>query len=233
MTTVNMRVGDCVDFAILLCCLLRGCGYNAYCVAGYAPQYITTLDQTRTVCPLIAKTNLPEKPKPKGDRYICAEEKDEDDTGDSPAAAVFRVLCCAVLWCVVGVGWAVLWAWQCVADANDLTEEEVHKYGASIRHDPQHESTFLARRAKERAFAEHKRRAGLDPAESAAQALALKVAAESKRWAPEADPLYARRAHCWVMVRRFALRLASPRFASLTFLQGAGAGGEGIDDASK
>lgn len=34
--------------ATFLCSLLRGCGYDAYVVSGYAPEWVTTQDQTNT-----------------------------------------------------------------------------------------------------------------------------------------------------------------------------------------
>lgn len=52
-TMLRTRAGDCFDFAVFLCSLLRGCGYNAYCVSGYAPQYICNQDLTSTECPLL------------------------------------------------------------------------------------------------------------------------------------------------------------------------------------
>lgn len=46
------QYGDCFDFAMALCSILIGAGYDAYCVHGHAPKEITTRDQTRTKCPL-------------------------------------------------------------------------------------------------------------------------------------------------------------------------------------
>jgi len=52
-TMLKVRVGDCLDLACLLLSLLRGAGFNAYAVAGYAPQWITEADQSEVVCPLL------------------------------------------------------------------------------------------------------------------------------------------------------------------------------------
>lgn len=41
--------GNSFDTSILLTCLLRGAGYNAYVVSGYASKKITTMDDTRLV----------------------------------------------------------------------------------------------------------------------------------------------------------------------------------------
>jgi len=40
--------GDSLDMAIALCSLLLGVGYDAYCVSGYAPEFLTTGDQQAT-----------------------------------------------------------------------------------------------------------------------------------------------------------------------------------------
>ena len=52
-TMLAVRKGDCMDLSIFLVSLLRGAGYNAYVVTGYAPQWITDVDQSDVVCPLL------------------------------------------------------------------------------------------------------------------------------------------------------------------------------------
>ena len=52
-TVVKWQAGDCFDMSILLASLLIGVGYNAYCVCGYAPEWIANNDQSKTVCPFI------------------------------------------------------------------------------------------------------------------------------------------------------------------------------------
>jgi len=52
-TIVKMRAGDCVDFAILLCSLLKGNAYDAYVVIGYAPKHVTMLDLSNEPCPFL------------------------------------------------------------------------------------------------------------------------------------------------------------------------------------
>ena len=39
--------------SVLLCSLLIGVGYDAYCVCGYATREMCLMDQTRRVCPLL------------------------------------------------------------------------------------------------------------------------------------------------------------------------------------
>ncbi|CAL8358551.1 unnamed protein product [Lota lota] len=45
--------GTCFDISTLLCSLLLGAGYDAYCVSGYAVREMCLLDQTRQECPLL------------------------------------------------------------------------------------------------------------------------------------------------------------------------------------
>lgn len=49
---IQLRSGDCLDFSNFLASLLRGCGYDAYVVSGYAPEWICVQDQSKTECPL-------------------------------------------------------------------------------------------------------------------------------------------------------------------------------------
>ncbi|XP_031696974.1 dynein regulatory complex subunit 7 [Anarrhichthys ocellatus] len=43
----------CLDFSTLLCSLLLGANYDAYCVSGYAVREMCLLDQSRLHCPLL------------------------------------------------------------------------------------------------------------------------------------------------------------------------------------
>ena len=52
-TVLKQQKGNCFDYSMLLCSLLIGAGYDAYCVCGYATKQITLLDQTRNICPLL------------------------------------------------------------------------------------------------------------------------------------------------------------------------------------
>ncbi|NXK39898.1 DRC7 protein, partial [Piprites chloris] len=54
-TILKYQRGNCFDFTVLLCSLLIGAGYDAYCVHGYATREICTLDQTQDLCPLLRK----------------------------------------------------------------------------------------------------------------------------------------------------------------------------------
>ncbi|KAM4614463.1 dynein regulatory complex subunit 7 [Discoglossus pictus] len=52
-TVLQRQKGNCFDFSVLLCSVLLGAGYDAYCVSGYATQEICLVDETRDVCPLL------------------------------------------------------------------------------------------------------------------------------------------------------------------------------------
>ena len=50
-SALHWQGGDCFDFATVLVSLLTGVGYDAYAVMGYAPKWVTHMDQTLTqVC---------------------------------------------------------------------------------------------------------------------------------------------------------------------------------------
>ena len=48
---LEWQAGDSFDFSIVLCSLLIGAGYDAYCVYGAAPKFITTKDESLMDCP--------------------------------------------------------------------------------------------------------------------------------------------------------------------------------------
>lgn len=48
---IKSQAGDCFDFAIVLCSLLLGTGYDAYVVYGTAPKCIATKDESLMDCP--------------------------------------------------------------------------------------------------------------------------------------------------------------------------------------
>lgn len=63
-TILRLRRGDCFDYSTFLCSLLRGAGFNAYCVSGYAPQWITHRDQSMTDPPAKFLADDPIPPSP-------------------------------------------------------------------------------------------------------------------------------------------------------------------------
>ncbi|NXP12136.1 DRC7 protein, partial [Thinocorus orbignyianus] len=60
-TILKHRRGNCFDFSMLLCSMLIGAGYDAYCVHGYATREVCAADETLKLCPLLRKPQ--EKPK--------------------------------------------------------------------------------------------------------------------------------------------------------------------------
>ncbi|XP_029109499.1 dynein regulatory complex subunit 7 isoform X1 [Scleropages formosus] len=50
---LQTRRGNCFDFSTLLCSLLLGAGYDAYCVSGYAVKEMCLLNQSHHECPLL------------------------------------------------------------------------------------------------------------------------------------------------------------------------------------
>lgn len=52
---LKCQKGNCFDFSTLLCSMLIGSGYDAYCVNGYGSQDLCLMDLTREVCPLTVK----------------------------------------------------------------------------------------------------------------------------------------------------------------------------------
>lgn len=74
-TTLTLRAGDCMDMCNVLVSLLRGAGYNAYMVAGYAPKWITTADQSDIECPLLEKKEEIERRKREEEERKAAEER--------------------------------------------------------------------------------------------------------------------------------------------------------------
>lgn len=55
-SVLREQKGNCFDFSVLLCSLLLGAGYDAYCVNGYATQDMCLMDETRETCPLLKST---------------------------------------------------------------------------------------------------------------------------------------------------------------------------------
>nr|XP_009664339.1 PREDICTED: coiled-coil domain-containing protein lobo homolog [Struthio camelus australis] len=69
-TILKYHRGNCFDFSVLLCSMLIGAGYDAYCVNGYATHKICTMDETLEVCPLLRKPQeVPEEGEKKSSKY--------------------------------------------------------------------------------------------------------------------------------------------------------------------
>ncbi|NXS43857.1 DRC7 protein, partial [Balaeniceps rex] len=69
-TILKYQRGNCFDFSVLLCSMLIGAGYDAYCVHGYATREICTLDETLELCPLLRKPQeVPKEGMKKSNKY--------------------------------------------------------------------------------------------------------------------------------------------------------------------
>ena len=75
---LKQQRGNCFDYAVLLCSLLVGVGYDAYCVCGYATQEVTQHNLTRKTCPqLMEKEETREdERKETRERYIVRPPRD-------------------------------------------------------------------------------------------------------------------------------------------------------------
>ncbi|XP_029909865.1 dynein regulatory complex subunit 7 [Myripristis murdjan] len=83
--------GTCFDFSTLLCSLLLGDGYDAYCVSGYAVKEICQRDQSLQECPLLVtevKDTIPEQEPEQVNKYTvkplwepksCFEQKQQEE----------------------------------------------------------------------------------------------------------------------------------------------------------
>uniref|UniRef100_A0A669QUB1 Dynein regulatory complex subunit 7 n=1 Tax=Phasianus colchicus TaxID=9054 RepID=A0A669QUB1_PHACC len=69
-TILKYQRGNCFDFSVLLCSMLIGAGYDAYCVNGYATHDICSLDETLEECPLLRKPQeVPKEEVKKSNKY--------------------------------------------------------------------------------------------------------------------------------------------------------------------
>mmetsp|Transcript_36122 Transcript_36122/g.81720 ORF Transcript_36122/g.81720 Transcript_36122/m.81720 type:complete len:855 (+) Transcript_36122:52-2616(+) len=107
-SVLRSQAGDCFDMSIALCSMLIGVGYDAYCVSGFAPRYITTRNEARSACPQLEweeeekgeevesedeeKFVIPKKPPLRSDQEARREaeaaekqrrQEDEDRKSDS------------------------------------------------------------------------------------------------------------------------------------------------------
>ncbi|XP_070616801.1 dynein regulatory complex subunit 7 isoform X2 [Erythrolamprus reginae] len=77
-TILRYQRGNCFDFSVLLCSLLIGAGYDAYCVNGYATKDICMMDESKEECPLLEKPEevQVEAKKEKAKKYAIKPPRD-------------------------------------------------------------------------------------------------------------------------------------------------------------
>nr|XP_014265736.1 dynein regulatory complex subunit 7 [Maylandia zebra] len=71
-SVLQSQRATCFEYATLLCSLLLGEDYDAYCVSGYAVKEMCLLDQSMQQCPLL-------DPEVKDVQDVTPEQKDQDD----------------------------------------------------------------------------------------------------------------------------------------------------------
>ena len=81
LSVLQWRVGDSFDFALLLTSFLVGAGYDAYCVQGTAPRWITQRNESLRPAPELLK------PDPESEAVGQAKTKGVAEAKDSAAAA--------------------------------------------------------------------------------------------------------------------------------------------------
>ncbi|XP_074554892.1 dynein regulatory complex subunit 7-like [Halichoeres trimaculatus] len=90
-SVMQSRRATCFEFATLLCSLLIGANYNAYCVSGFAVEEMCLLDQTLQECPLLKTHVNPQQEELKNkyalrpkraleSHFLMQEEKKKQDT---------------------------------------------------------------------------------------------------------------------------------------------------------
>jgi len=77
-TVLRKQKGNCFDYSILLCSLLIGAGYDAYCISGYANKETTLMNQSREICPYLEKKDKTEEKKTEKEhrKYTVKPPKD-------------------------------------------------------------------------------------------------------------------------------------------------------------
>ncbi|XP_026535952.1 dynein regulatory complex subunit 7 [Notechis scutatus] len=75
-TILRYQRGNCFDFSVLLCSLLIGAGYDAYCVNGYATKDMCMMDESTEECPLLQKPEETVKKKEKARKYAIKPPRD-------------------------------------------------------------------------------------------------------------------------------------------------------------
>eukprot|EP00039_Didymoeca_costata_P011121 m.153424 g.153424 ORF g.153424 m.153424 type:complete len:947 (-) comp15065_c0_seq6:746-3586(-) len=64
-TTLWNQKGNCFDMSVLLCSILEGAGYDAYCVYGYATREVCLADRTKIPADSGPVSSKPAAPEPK------------------------------------------------------------------------------------------------------------------------------------------------------------------------
>jgi len=75
-SVLKWQAGDCFDLSIAVCSLLIGVGYDAYCVSGFAPRFITTRNEARSACPQLEwdKEDTKDEVEPEDEDFVIQKK---------------------------------------------------------------------------------------------------------------------------------------------------------------
>eukprot|EP00898_Chlorokybus_atmophyticus_P005213 jgi/Chlat1/5693/Chrsp38S05540 len=216
-SVLQWQAGDCFDFSMVLTSLLIGAGYDAYCVAGYAPRDITLNNQVRTECPLLeseppaSTTTVPKPTTSSGTRSEAQADTQSSfvptDTSDIPDTNADITTTDSTLH---------------NHKPNNTKAAPRAKYTPSLRQPM--ESAFEREQAELRARELAEANKGPSPDEIAREEALQLWRDEEELYGEGVDALEGRRVHAWVLVlpgRRevnapFYLELSSGRKYAIT-----------------
>nr|XP_020470660.1 dynein regulatory complex subunit 7 [Monopterus albus] len=75
-SVLQSQRATCFEFATLLCSLLLGAHYDAYCVSGYAVKEMCLLDQSLQECPLLDTESVMSEQKEQENKYSVKPQKE-------------------------------------------------------------------------------------------------------------------------------------------------------------
>jgi hypothetical protein len=177
-TTIQLRAGDCLDFANVLTSLLRGAAYDAYVVTGYAPKWVCVQDQTNLDCPILEET---ENPLDKERRLKEEKERKEEEETEAARAAKRKKKRRAE----GEEGEEGTMEGEEVEEEEEEDEEPKEKYGK--KRQPDHTSSFLVMSKQQIKEESEKKRKDADQKSQFVENVLD-------------DPLEGNRVHCWVLV---------------------------------
>merc|ERR1719379_2810911 len=92
-SVLKWQAGDCFDMSITLCSLLLGVGYDAYCVSGFAPRFITTRNEARSTCPLLEEDFTAKDTSGPDEEDEMKSDSDDDPSSDEDEYENQRIHC--------------------------------------------------------------------------------------------------------------------------------------------
>ena len=176
--TLAWRAGDSFDIAALLASFLLGNGYDAYCVSGTAPKWITTRDTTGQPCPY-EEPHFPEAEAPGAD--VTGIPVPGGGGGGAASSSSSK---------------------PSGGDASADGDGKASKYHPESR--PPLESRYLAmmrERQEKEAAAAARAKDGRELVERARRDGGVETEEKGTPSRRDVDLLAGRRRHCWVLIR--------------------------------